>query len=181
MSVARSTRVAALAAALSTVLVVGMAGTAVAQADQDCKDFASQEAAQEHFDAFPGDPDGLDRDGDGEACEDHEYGPPETTLPVTPPSITEETEENEAPETTTESPEPTPTATIAAAPGEDRDCPDFATQADAQAALTAAPGDPERLDADDDGIACEDHFGTEAQQVAVIPEGGVDTGGYPQQ
>lgn len=176
MSVARSTRVAALAAALSTVLVVGMAGTAAAQADQDCKDFASQEAAQAHLIADPSDPDGLDEDGDGEACENHEYGPPDTTAPVTTTP-----EETEAPGTTTESPEPTPTATIAAAPGEDRDCPDFATQADAQAALTAAPGDPERLDADDDGIACEDHFGTEAQQVAVIPEGGVDTGGYPQQ
>ena len=38
----------------------------------------------------------------------------------------------------------------------DRDCPDFATQAEAQAAYDAVPGDPERLDADDDGIACED-------------------------
>ncbi|WP_308283148.1 excalibur calcium-binding domain-containing protein [Pseudonocardia nigra] len=41
----------------------------------------------------------------------------------------------------------------------DRDCPDFASQAEAQAALDAAPGDPERLDADNDGIACESEFG----------------------
>jgi hypothetical protein len=59
----------------------------------------------------------------------------------------------------------------------DRDCADFATQALAQAALNADPTDPERLDADDDGIACEEHFGTEGQQVSVVPVGGVATGG----
>lgn len=36
----------------------------------------------------------------------------------------------------------------------DRDCSDFATQEDAQDALL--PGDPERLDQNHDGIACED-------------------------
>jgi hypothetical protein len=36
----------------------------------------------------------------------------------------------------------------------DRDCSDFATQEDAQAALL--PGDPERLDENHDGVACED-------------------------
>jgi hypothetical protein len=36
---------------------------------------------------------------------------------------------------------------------QDRDCPDFRYQEDAQAAL--APGDPERLDEDGDGVACE--------------------------
>ncbi|MCI3925550.1 hypothetical protein MO973_35650 [Paenibacillus sp. TRM 82003] len=37
----------------------------------------------------------------------------------------------------------------------DRDCSDFAHQEDAQAWLDAHPGDPDRLDADDDGLACE--------------------------
>jgi hypothetical protein len=37
----------------------------------------------------------------------------------------------------------------------DLDCSDFATQAEAQAALIAAPGDPNGLDTDDDGTACE--------------------------
>ncbi|WP_448616155.1 hypothetical protein [Modestobacter sp. URMC 112] len=37
----------------------------------------------------------------------------------------------------------------------DLDCADFATQADAQAALAATPGDPNDLDSDDDGVACE--------------------------
>jgi len=37
----------------------------------------------------------------------------------------------------------------------DLDCADFADQAAAQAALRAGPSDPDRLDADRDGIACE--------------------------
>ena len=59
----------------------------------------------------------------------------------------------------------------------DLDCADFATQADAQASLAATPGDPNDLDADDDGIACEQHFGDDSRQVQVVPRGGVDTGG----
>jgi hypothetical protein len=63
--------------------------------------------------------------------------------------------------------------------GDDRDCADFVSQADAQAALDADLSDPDHLDADVDGIACEDHFGNAGQQVQVHPSGGVDTGGGP--
>jgi hypothetical protein len=69
----------------------------------------------------------------------------------------------------------------------DRDCPDFSTQAEAQAALDSRAGDPERLDRDKDGIACEDRFGVPAGnddnnddndegQVRTRPRGGVETG-----
>ena len=67
----------------------------------------------------------------------------------------------------------------------ERDCADFASQADAQAALENDPTDPEMLDADHDGIACEDHAytptagttGTSAGgQVTTPPVGGVATG-----
>ena len=40
----------------------------------------------------------------------------------------------------------------------DRDCRDFASQAAAQSALRSHSGDPERLDANHNGWACEDHF-----------------------
>ena len=70
----------------------------------------------------------------------------------------------------------------------DRDCADFASQAEAQAALQ--PGDPERLDADDDNQACEDHQyaaaassstdSSDDDQVSVKPAGGVETGGGPE-
>lgn len=39
-------------------------------ADKDCGDFSTQAEAQNFMDSEgPGDPHGLDRDGDGEACE----------------------------------------------------------------------------------------------------------------
>lgn len=87
-------------------------------------------------------------------------------------------------------------ATAAALPlagtafAQDRNCDDFAGQADAQAALT--PGDPENLDANDNGVACEDHdYGSAASpaaveaasddstQVTATPVGGVEAGGGP--
>lgn len=38
--------------------------------DYDCSDFASQSDAQDVYDADPSDPNGLDGDADGVACED---------------------------------------------------------------------------------------------------------------
>ena len=70
----------------------------------------------------------------------------------------------------------------------DRDCPDFASQAEAQAAFDAVPGDPERLDGDDDGQACEEYAyaaastsssstaGTGSSQVTTRPAGAVAAG-----
>lgn len=68
----RSTAAAIVLAAAATL---PMAGLALAQpGDQDCNDFADQQEAQAHFDAQTGDPDRLDEDDDGQACENHEYG-----------------------------------------------------------------------------------------------------------
>ncbi|MEU6698416.1 excalibur calcium-binding domain-containing protein [Pseudonocardia sp. NPDC046786] len=78
-----------------------------------------------------------------------------------------------------------------AAFAQDRDCADFSSQEEAQAALL--PGDPERLDADGDGVACENHAyagtaptgtgssdsGDGATQVSATPVGGVEAGGGP--
>jgi hypothetical protein len=65
----------------------------------------------------------------------------------------------------------------------DRDCGDFASQAEAQAAFLAVPGDPERLDADDDGTACEDFVypavpvaAPAPAQVTTQPVGGIAAG-----
>ena len=55
--------------ALAAVLVFPMSGTALAQ-DLDCSDFATQAEAQATFGADPSDPNGLDADNDGIACED---------------------------------------------------------------------------------------------------------------
>jgi micrococcal nuclease len=51
-----------------------------------------------------------------------------------------------------------------ASDGPDRDCADFASRDEAQAALQADSSDPYDLDADDDGEACEDSFPEEATQ-----------------
>jgi hypothetical protein len=60
----------------------------------------------------------------------------------------------------------------------DRDCPDFTSQAEAQAAYDAVPGDPERLDGDNDGLACEeyDYAGASTTQVGNRPAGAVAAG-----
>lgn len=47
----------------------------------------------------------------------------------------------------------------------DLNCSDFATQAEAQAVLDANPADPNNLDQDNDGIACES-----------LPSGGAEDG-----
>ena len=63
-------------AALSVWAVAALLAWAVcasapagAQDDLDCPDFATQEEAQTVYDQDPSDPNGLDEDGDGVACE----------------------------------------------------------------------------------------------------------------
>ena len=48
---------------------------AVAQADQyDCASFGSQASAQVELDSDPSDPNNLDSDGNGIACDNYPYG-----------------------------------------------------------------------------------------------------------
>ena len=48
---------------------------AMAQTDQyDCASFGSQQSAQAELDRDPSDPNNLDPDNDGTACEDYDYG-----------------------------------------------------------------------------------------------------------
>jgi hypothetical protein len=212
--------VATLLAAVTALLVL----PGIAQAkDHNCRDFTYQEDAQAYFDAQSGDPDNLDSNGDGVACETrpHQFVAVATTTTrtttTTPPVTTATTTTGPAgystATTTTSTTEGTTTSTTStsttttttsgsdsdsgsssgsdsdsdadddslssATSDDDRDCADFASQADAQAALDAELSDPDHLDADVDGIACEDRFGNEGQQVQVHPSGGVDTGGGP--
>lgn len=55
---------------LAAALIFPMSGTALAQQDLDCSDFATQAEAQAEFDADPSDPNRLDADNDSLACED---------------------------------------------------------------------------------------------------------------
>lgn len=112
--------------ALSLVAALVLAPPALAQTgDLDCADFATQEEAQGVFDADTSDPNGLDADDDGVACEELPTGEDGGGDPM---------------------------------PDGDLDCDDFASQPEAQAVLDADPSDPNNLDGDGDGIACETTF-----------------------
>ncbi len=89
--------------------------------DLDCDDFQFQEDAQAELERNPSDPNDLDRDNDGVACED---------LPSRGGGEGQER-------------------------NNDLDCADFQDQEEAQAELERDPSDPNNLDADNDGIACE--------------------------
>jgi micrococcal nuclease len=106
---------------------VGGSASAGSGADSnlDCASFAYQEEAQRVLLQDPSDPNYLDGDGDGVACEE---------LPSTddqPPSVSSDGDVN-------------------------LDCASFATQEEAQRVLKQDPSDPNYLDGDGDGVACED-------------------------
>ena len=133
-----------LLAALCMAATLVFSPAVMAQADYDCSDFETQEEAQGFFSG--GDPYGLDSDGDGVACEELPSGGGSTA---------------------------TPTAEEPASPPAERadlDCDDFATQAEAQAEYAADPSDPNGLDADGDGVACEELSGVDDSSISASPE-----------
>jgi micrococcal nuclease len=91
----------------------------------DCASFTYQEDAQRVLKQDPSDPNYLDGDGDGVACED-------------------------LPSTNDESPG------VKSGEDGDLDCASFATHEEAQRVFEQDPSDPNYLDGDGDGVACED-------------------------
>ncbi|MEJ2862965.1 excalibur calcium-binding domain-containing protein [Actinomycetospora flava] len=147
------------AAALGTLTLLGVfgpgAGMALAAGDDlNCGDFSYQEDAQDVLDADPSDPNNLDREGDGRACESlPSRGSTSEELGLTDGSSSSgSTHETSASSAASSSSSGSSTRTT---PTHDRDCADFSSQAQAQGVLDDDPSDPERLDADDDGVACE--------------------------
>ena len=70
---------------LATAVVLALWATpAFAQDDQNCDDFEPQAAAQARLRQDPSDPDQLDRDNDGIACEDHPDYPEGSARDETP-------------------------------------------------------------------------------------------------
>lgn len=64
-------RLTGIALLAMIVSAFAMSGSAVAQSTGiDCEDFFNQSLAQRFLDADPSDPQGLDGDGDGTACEE---------------------------------------------------------------------------------------------------------------
>lgn len=130
---------------------------ASAQQDRDCGDFAFQEDAQAVLEQDPSDPNGLDADNDGVACENlpsrGNGSPTPEPAPNNPPGPSA----------------PTPTEPPVQ---DDLNCSDFGSQEEAQAELEADPSDPNNLDADNDGTACDTFdFGGGAAPMAPTMEG----------
>lgn len=102
--------------------------------DLNCEDFGSPEEAQAVLDADASDPNGLDADGDGLACNESISAPPTQAEEGQDLDCVGLLEAESTPEQ-------------AASPE--------AAQEQAQAVLAGDPTDPNGLDADGDGLACE--------------------------
>ena len=84
-------RRALLLAGLACALLITALPSPASAADRDCADFPTQGAAQAWLQAYPGDPDRLDGDSDGVACESlpcpcgAAAATPTPSVPATPP------------------------------------------------------------------------------------------------
>ncbi|MFC5142157.1 excalibur calcium-binding domain-containing protein [Actinomycetospora rhizophila] len=146
------------AATLGTLTLLGVFGPGAGMAlaagagDKNCDDFTYQEDAQDFFDTTAGDPHDLDRNDDGVACESlPSRGSASEELGLTDDSTSSSGSTSSTTHGTSNS------SSTWTWPTQDRDCADFSSRAEAQAVLDDDPSDPERLDADDDGIACESY------------------------
>lgn len=134
-----------LALCAAAILALSPAALAQQGTDLDCSQFGApgaspeeaQAQAQATLDADPSDPNGLDPDGDGVACEFEASPTGEVSFEDGTGSVTD---------------------AAAPAPRNDLNCEDFASRAEAQTVLDADANDPNDLDADGDGIACNELF-----------------------
>ena len=137
-------RIAALSVVATCWVIYSLvlAGSAMAQDQYDCGDFDSQQEAQRVLNCDPSDPNNLDADNDGVACETYPY------------------DDNGG----------------GGGGDGDLDCADFANRQQAQRVLDMDSSDPNRLDADNDGKACEDYpYGNDgADGGQYAPEAPVD-------
>lgn len=106
-------RLLAVSVLAATAATLPLAGVASAQpGDRDCDDFSSQAEAQEALESSLGDPERLDANDNGEACENHDYGsaaPTTTPTPTTAPTTTTEPAADEEAVATSTSPADTTT------------------------------------------------------------------------
>ena len=115
-----------------------------------CADFATQEEAQIALDDDPSDPDNLDPDFDGTACEELLRGGREEPDANTDPDTGGGNRGNRDPKPTA----PDVNVDVNIVPTDDVDCIDFEFQEEAQAIYDEDPDDPFNLDPNGDGFAC---------------------------
>ena len=157
---------------------VGIAAAAPSAVDYNCSDFTYQEDAQAEL--LPGDPYRLDADHDGVACQNLPHRgsatKPVTANPVTPepaaPSSQHTGTQHAGTRYTGSATRPaSSTSTRTTRPAiTDLDCGDFTSRAQAQRVLDRDHSDPNRLDADHDGVACESFgYGSTTAAVRSVP------------
>lgn len=147
MPVGRSFPATIRTVSLVSAFAAGAILSTGARGNVDCGDFGTRTDAQAHLDADSSDPDGLDANNDGIACEDHDYPGGIASPGATPSALA------------TPLPSASPVLgwpSLGSAAG-DLDCADFTSQGAAQGAYNAEPGDPHGLDRNKNGQACEDH------------------------
>ena len=108
--------------------------------DLDCSDFGSQAEAQAALDADPSDPNGLDAEGDRQACEASSFGGGSSASA----SATASASASASPGASSPAP-----GGGAPSGGGDIDCDEV------DGPIPTPPGDPDGLDGDGDGLACE--------------------------
>ena len=150
---------------VTTVLALAPAAGATSYAYASCAEFPTQQEAQNTLDSpvygtgeAPGastDTLNLDPDGDGVACNDPGNlvgGGSEEPVCMLPEGCERQYERQYE-------------------GGADLDCLDFASREEAQTVLDADPSDPNALDADGDGLACEETFSAPPTEAAPpLPE-----------
>ncbi len=107
--------------------------------DLDCSDFGSQAEAQAALDVDPSDPNGLDAEGDGQACEASSFDGGSTASSSASASAS----------ASPIAPSPAPGGGGVPSGGGDIDCEEV------DGPIPTPPGDPDGLDGDGDGLACE--------------------------
>jgi LPXTG-motif cell wall-anchored protein len=156
-----------LAILVGASALLAFAPSAYAQDEKNCDDFRFQAEAQAVLDADPRDPNNLDGDNDGLACENLPNGPPTTTT-TAPPTTTE------APTTTTTPPDADADADADADVDADADADvDADVDADADADADAAAD----ADADDGVVADADAADADGvDEGEQLPRTGSDSG-----
>ena len=125
----------------------------------DCPSFATQEEAQAALEVDPSDPNGLDPDADGLACEE----PDVASMPEPAPPQPEQPEQYEEPQAETPAPEEPYSSTPTPSPPDpsSSDYPQFPGNPYGDATCDEVGGGPYSVppgsprDSDGDGVACE--------------------------
>jgi hypothetical protein len=167
-----------LSAAPSTLAVTSPHPSSVAASlaqqenDLDCEDFETQEEAQAVLDEDPADPNNLDPNADGIACallpsaSDLDPAPRDAANGEDAEDVQVEQDTGDGNQTREERRAARQTERQTNQEGEQQEeapvtCADFVNQEDAQAAFDADPDTLADLDADGNGIACEELLETE--------------------